>query len=186
MADRRDNLRPPWTPGESGNPAGRRAAGAYLSEHLAALMIEYQDGTPKYTRADLEAICEDPAAAPAKVIAARRVLGAMKDEGRFALDRRGKAHPAGTDPELGRDFDRIADRTEGKPIQSVRVEHVQDRPIAEIIADIQKLLAADPELAALLRESTDPDLAKLATDRDIIAELPPGEDDPGEGTEDGA
>jgi hypothetical protein len=158
-----NNLRPPWKPGQSGNPAGRRKGEASVTEWINAFLSEKEDGTPNYPRARLEEICEDPDASPAKVIAAQRVLGAMKDGRRFATDRRGKVYPAGTDPEPGRDFDRICDRTEGKPVQSVRVERVPDRPSAEILAEIRALLRSDPELARIVAEDRE-----LAADAEAI------------------
>ena len=107
------NLHPrPWKPGQSGNPAGRARGGAYISECLNALLIVDGDGRPRYTKADLERIVADDDAAPAMVIAALRSLSAMRD---------GKLPRGGADPEPGRDFDRIADRIEGKPPQAVHV-----------------------------------------------------------------
>ena len=121
------NLRPrPWQPGQSGNPAGRARGSVYISECLNALLIVGHDGTPKYTKADIERIAEDLQSAPAMVIAARRVLSAMRD---------GKLPRGGADPEPGRDFDRIADRIEGKPAQAVHVTSEESTTIRVVLLD---------------------------------------------------
>ncbi|MEE9211410.1 MAG: hypothetical protein V3U29_02030 [Phycisphaeraceae bacterium] len=131
------NLRPrPWQPGQSGNPAGRARGGAYISEWLNALLIVDGDGRPRYTKADLERIVTDDNAAPAMVIAARRILSAMRD---------GKLPRGGADPEPGRDFDRIADRIEGKPTITIRQEEPQRLP-AEIMDEYVALLDQHPDL----------------------------------------
>ncbi len=116
----------PWQPGQSGNPAGRARGGAYISEWLNTLLIVDEHGTPNYTQADLKEIVEDDNAAPAKVIAARRILSAMKD---------GKLPRGGADPEPGRDFDRIADRIEGKPPQAVHVTSEESTTIRVVLLD---------------------------------------------------
>ena len=132
------NLRPqPWKPGQSGNPAGRARGGAYISEWLNTLLIVDEHGTPNYTQADLKESVEDENAAPAKVIAARRVLSAMRD---------GKLPRGGADPEPGRDFDRIADRIEGKPTQHIIAEQPPQRTPEEIMASIRAFEAEHPEL----------------------------------------
>ena len=146
------NLHPrPWQPGQSGNPAGRARGSTYISECLNALLIVRDDGTPKYTKADIERIAEASQSAPAMVIAARRILSAMRD---------GKLPRGGADPEPGRDFDRIADRTEGKPAQYIMVEAPPQRTPEEIMAQIRALEAAHPEL---LRQAQPPALPPADT-----------------------
>ena len=121
------NLHPrPWQPGQSGNPAGRARGGAYISEWLNALLIVDGDGRPRYTKADLERIVADDDAAPAMVIAARRILSAMRD---------GKLPRGGADPEPGRDFDRIADRIEGKPPQAVHLTSEEQTTVRVVLLD---------------------------------------------------
>ena len=142
------NLRPrPWQPGQSGNPAGRARGGAYISEWLNTLLIVDEHGTPNYTQADLKEIVADDNAAPAMVIAARRILSAMRD---------GKLPRGGADPEPGRDFDRIADRIEGKPAQHVVVEQPPIRTPQEIRDAIRALEAAHPELMEQARRAALP------------------------------
>ena len=133
----------PWRPGQSGNPAGRARGGAYISEWLNTLLIVDEHGTPNYTQADLKEIVADDNAAPAKVIAARRILSAMKD---------GKLPRGGADPKPGRDFDRIADRIEGKPAQHIMVEAPPQRTLEQIEAEMEAMLLANPELVELLQE----------------------------------
>ena len=146
------NLRPrPWQPGQSGNPAGRARSGAYISECLNALLIMDRDGRPKHTKADLERIVADDDAAPAMVIAARRILSAMRD---------GKLPRGGADPEPGRDFDRIADRIDGKPAQHIMVEAPPQRTPDEILAEIRAFEAEHPEL---LRQAQPPALPPADT-----------------------
>ncbi len=141
------NLRPqPWRPGQSGNPAGRARGSVYISECLNALLIVDGDGRPRHTKADLERIVADDDAAPAMVIAARRILSAMRD---------GKLPRGGADPEPGRDFDRIADRIEGKPTQHIIAEAPPCRTPDEIMAEIRALEEAHPEL---LRQALPPSL----------------------------
>ncbi len=132
------NLRPRlWRPGQSGNPAGRARGSVYISECLNALLIVDGDGRPRYTKADLERIVTVDDAAPAMVIAARRILSAMRD---------GKLPRGGADPEPGRDFDRIADRIEGKPTQHIIAEQPPQRTPEEIMASIRAFEAEHPEL----------------------------------------
>ncbi len=116
----------PWKPGQSGNPAGRARGSVYISECLNALLIVDGDDRPRYTKADLERIVADDDAAPAMVIAARRILSAMRD---------GKLPRGGADPEPGRDFDRIADRIEGKPPQAVHVTSEESTTIRVVLLD---------------------------------------------------
>ena len=116
----------PWRPGQSGNPTGRARGGAYISEWLNTLLIVDEHGTPNYTQADLKEIVEDDNAAPAKIIAARRILSAMKD---------GKLPRGGADPEPGRDFDRIADRIEGRPTQAVHMTSDEQTTIRVVLLD---------------------------------------------------
>ena len=60
------------------------------------------------------------------VIAARRILSAMRD---------GKLPRGGADPEPGRDFDRIADRIEGKPAQAIHVTSEEQTSIRVVLLD---------------------------------------------------
>lgn len=144
------NLKP-FRPGQSGNPAGRRTAGATVKEWLNALS---DAGT---TERDLRAIARDQSVAWAKRTAAERMLrtleaGDLADfqpylHGAKTLE---ELRAAGVNTEIvkkckvkvrtlgdgtteterevelfdraGADFDRVLDRTEGKPRQTVELE----------------------------------------------------------------
>ncbi len=131
-----------WKPGQSGNPTGRATGVVYPSELLHGLLAMDDDGTPKYTRADLEKIFADENAAPALVIAARWILDGMRDGQRWIVGKDGKLQPAALDPTPSRVRESLADRLEGKPIQSVHVQRTEHRLPAEIGADIASTLAA--------------------------------------------
>ena len=64
-----------------------------------------------YTRGQLEAALADGGASATKIAAARTWLGALSAE----------KNSAGV-PIAGADFDRVCDRTEGKPKQAVQVD----------------------------------------------------------------
>ena len=99
----------PWQPGQSGNPAGRKAYGAYASEWMNTMAA----WTETRLRQVIDNRGEEPAA---KVAAAQRVLTATGD-----------------DKASGDDFDRCCDRTTGKPRAQVDVtsngETIKSYPI---------------------------------------------------------
>ena len=111
------NLRP-WSPGQSGCPSGQRASGAYVAEWRNAMLAVKDDGTPSYTRADLEAIVADDAAPPVQIIAATWILNCMKTGENWVIGKDGKLMPARIDSEPGRERERLMDRIEGKPALS--------------------------------------------------------------------
>ena len=148
------NLRPPWRPGQAGNPDGRKPGVVYVSEHVSSLLAESADGTPRYTKADLEKIVGDEKEAPGRVIAARWVLTCMADGRRWVVDRDGKLKPAALDPEPGRAIERLTDRLEGKPTQTLRVEQPTADP-TELLAELREILAADPALLEEVRQTAE-------------------------------
>lgn len=83
------NLRS-FKPGTSGNPAGRKTAGAYIREWFNAMVGWKHEKVKK--------VLDDDKAPMGKRIAARQMLDAMED---------------------GTAIDRICDRTEGKPKQHI-------------------------------------------------------------------
>ena len=87
-----------WLPGQSGNPTGRAKGVVYPSELLHGLLAMDDDGTPKYTRSDLEKIVEDENSAPALVIAAQWILDGMRDGQRWIMGKDGELKPAALDP----------------------------------------------------------------------------------------
>ena len=145
------NLRPPWRPGYSANPAGRTRGGAHVSEHINSLLAETHDGRPMYTREQIERIAERDKS-PAKVMAAREILCAMQPRQRYVKDRRGKVYPAGTDPEPGRALDRVINRLEGKPKATLAIERAPERSVEEIEAELRALLAGNPDLVEYLQQ----------------------------------
>jgi hypothetical protein len=121
------NLRPnphnlvprPWKPGQSGNPAGRPSFGLSLREWWNQMQGWDEDR--------LKEVREDESRPAVQRIAARQMILAMTGKSeKFA----------------GEAIDRIADRTEGKPKQSVDVTHDGSiRTIAEGETEANSLLA---------------------------------------------
>ncbi len=143
------NLRP-WSPGQSGCPSGQRASGAYVAEWRNAMLGENDDGTARYTRADLEAVVADDAAPPAKIIAAVWILNCMKTGQNWVIGKDGKLMPARIDSEPGRERERLMDRIEGKPAQHVNV--TQHAPsLQSLEAELRTMVAQDPTLPGRMR-----------------------------------
>lgn len=114
------NLKPAKK-GDVLNPNGRprSPAGATLREWLNVLIEKPER--------DLREIINDEDAPAAKVIAARRVLNAMLDSSTWkeVKDKDSDAsemYRTGDTPGPALDFDRIFDRTVGKPAQQVNVK----------------------------------------------------------------
>ena len=122
-----------------------------MSEHVSSLLAENADGTPRYTKADLEKIVEDEKAGPAEVIAAQWILNCMKDGKRWVVGKGGRLKPAALDPEPGRERERLGDRLEGKPTQAPRVEQPTPEP-SGLLAEMREILAADPVLLEEVRQ----------------------------------
>lgn len=133
-----------WKPGQSGNPAGRPPnAGASLREWVNTFAAK------GLSRKQIEAIARDDSVPWPKQAAAIRVLRTtevidladfaplvtgektidqMRDEGvDTSVVKKIKPTQFGIEIELhdrsGEDFDRVSDRTEGKPTQRVDVKH---------------------------------------------------------------
>ena len=135
-----------WVPGQSGNPTGRPKGLVYPSELLHGLLAMDDDGTPKYTRADLEKIVEDEDAAPALVIAARWILDGMRDGQRWVVGKDGKLQPAALDPTPSRVRVELADRLEGKPVQKIAVQQTPTPTPQECEDNIVATIESHPEL----------------------------------------
>lgn len=101
----------------------------------------------------------DPVAPPLLRAAARQLAIAGSDARRWTVAKDGTRTLAGLDPEVGRAFDRLADRIEGKPTQSMTIERREARTPAECAAALSSLLAAHPHLA----DAIAPRLAALAS-----------------------
>jgi hypothetical protein len=95
-------------------------------------------------------ICDDPAAPPMVRSCARLWLVAGLDPVRYRLARDGTKVEALIDPEVGRAWERIADRLDGRPTQTVHVHRTQERSPIEIASAMSALLARHPELARML------------------------------------
>ena len=137
-----------WKPGQSGNPAGRIPGRVYVTEHVSSLLGYERDGSPKYSKADLEKIVADDNADVAKSIAAAWLLTSMKTGECWVIGKDGELQPARIDAEPGRERERLMDRFEGKP--AVTVTHIQE-PLPEI-SDLQDQLGAMIEAYPALRE----------------------------------
>ena len=139
-----------WKPGQSSNPTGRAKGVVYPSELLDGLLAMDDDGAPRYTQADLEAIVEDKDAAPALVIAARWLIDGMKSGERWVVGKDGKLQPAALDPTPSRVRESLADRLEGKPVQKLQIERKTVRTPNEINDDFVRMLEAHPTSLASL------------------------------------
>lgn len=150
--------------GESGNPAGRKTAGAYVREWLNVLAEK------ELSESELRAIARDKAAPWTKRTAAERILRTLEagdladmepvldgvetltdlrnrgintevvkkmkvktrttDDGAREVDREIELHDR-----AGEDFDRILDRTLGKPAQAIDVTSNGDS-IVKVLAGV--------------------------------------------------
>lgn len=134
------------------HPRGRQS----VVQSLNDLLHVQVDGKPRYSMAELQEIVSDPEQPPSRILAARRILSACRDGTRYVKDKHGNVFPAGSDPEPGRDFDRIADRLEGKPM--VRVEHESGpkRTQEQVQAELLRLCHKHPELLSILQQKEQP------------------------------
>ena len=169
------NLRPPWKSGQAGNPYGRKPGVVWVSEHVSSLLAENADGSPRYTKADLEQIVGDEKESPARIIAARWVLTCMLDGRRWVVDRDGKLKPAALDPEPGRAIERLTDRLEGKP--EVRVTQTHHRAevvdLGAVYRELFQLLDEHPALADVVKSQVAlPAPATELIDGEVVEALP--------------
>ena len=134
------NLRPPWKPGQSGNPNGRPNSGHVLIDYVHDLMAEEADGTARYTLEQLEAIGADHRASHPKAMAARLIT----------LARTPGFHEKSGKPYCAVLVDMILDRTVGKPMQSLVVQHTQPDDPDVLLAELRAALIRSPELVNVL------------------------------------
>lgn len=182
------NLRPPWQPGESGNPKGRPATGAVLAELIDTLT----DLRP--TEAELRAIANNQNEEAPRRVAARRYLlmlehGDLADfgdvlSGEKTLEQL-RAEGVSTDivkkcktktrtmedgtvevereielhDRSGEEFDRVSDRTAGKPSQTRTNINVEVSAAGQL--DLEQMLQ-DAILLGEPRESWPPQLQAYA------------------------
>jgi len=113
-----------WKPGQSGNPAGRKAFGAYVAEWMNVMA--------QWPLDQLDDVIDDPDQPSAKVAAAQRVKSARQD-GKLAGD----------------DFDRCCDRTVGRPSGLVEVSGTVGHVHVNVDDDLVRLvgnLQTHPEI----------------------------------------
>jgi hypothetical protein len=134
-----------WKKGQSGHPQGRPTAGASILEWLNVMA--------EWPLAKIAGVTTDPDAPAAKLMAARRLLDACSE------DRASSGMPIS-----GPDFDRIMDRTEGKPKQSMDVKmdasvsqkDATQAAMDKILSDPEAFAAAEALAARLLPDAIEP------------------------------
>jgi hypothetical protein len=99
-------------PGETLNPKGRPSAGAAVVEWLNVMQ--------EWKRSEVENVIADPKTPINKLIAARRWIEAI---------------------DKGDDFDRVCDRTEGKPKQTHDLHLTNDIEPADGAAELNQIVA---------------------------------------------
>lgn len=143
------NLRP-FPPGQSGCPGGSRRGGAWISEWVNTMLGENDDGTGRYTNADLDSVLADDAAPLAKKVAAVIVLNSLKTGENWVIGKGGELLSARMDPGPGIERERIMDRIEGKPVQHVKV--TQQAPTLDSLeAELRAMCDQDPTLPGRMR-----------------------------------
>lgn len=167
-----------WQPGESGNPAGRRTAGATIREWVN------QFAAQDLTEAQVRRVARDPRSPWTKRAAAERVLRTMeagdladmdqllsgevslqglRDQGvntsiikKIKVKTRtlyGEGGPEGEEvtrevelhDRAGEEFDRICDRTDGRPTQTTHL--TSDGSFIEEPTVLEKVVAKPPAAA---------------------------------------
>lgn len=127
-----------WPRGVSGNPHGRPPIGLSYQEWLNALDTHDADGVAKYDQDALEQIRDDPAQCRAKRAAAADLLDMTRTDYDKAVPLRANS------------IDRVSDRTVGRPIQSVMVQHVQPDDPEVLLAELRAAITRSPELLSLI------------------------------------
>ena len=112
--DKPTHLRPPWKPGQSGNPLGRQAGVVYPADHLRILV-----GKPVE---ELESIRDNQAETVSRRAAARMALQTI----------------SGTPSDQRQAFAEVADRTSGKPTQSVNVTTRAGSDPERVLAELRE------------------------------------------------
>ncbi len=163
------NLGPAWQPGQSGNPNGRVPIGLSYQEWLNVLDTHDADGVAKYDQAALEQIRDDPTQARSKRAAAADLLDMPRTDYEKAIPMRANS------------IDRVSDRTVGRPVQSVMVQHTQpDDPVA-LREQLRQMLTNEPELCSLLGDLAPVDALPVVVetiDAEGVEAQPPAPDAP--------
>ena len=111
-------------------------------EYVDELMAESEPGVGLYSLEELEAFAADQRVSRPKAIAANLIV---------------LASTQGFHEKSGRPYcavlvDMILDRTVGKPVQSLLVQHSQSDDADALTEQIRQMLARDPELCRVLGE----------------------------------
>ncbi len=156
------NLKPPFqagnTVGRNGRPRGRHNPMDTLKELWAV--------PPVYSWPDIQRMADGHDIV--RRLWAREVLCAGSPRERWAIDRKGKSYPAGTDPEPGKAFERLLDRLAGKPRQTVKIESEPVRAAVDIRVDIAAMMVADPSMRAVVTAALAVDVAQLAAQPAVL------------------
>ena len=115
---------------------GAPSFGRQITSAMNELGRTDDQGDALYSEDDLEAIISNVKSSHARVIAAREILRARMP-GFDRIDRI---------PKAGNSIDRIMDRTDGKPLQTVRIERKPDRRPEEIHMEILEMVSRQPEM----------------------------------------
>ena len=146
----------------------RRAVGApSLGRRITAKLNEYgredENGNALYPEAALREIIDNPKSAHPNVIAAGEIVRARMD----GFDKIERV------PKAANSIDRIIDRTEGKPTQTIRVETQVVPPPAEAWADlIDALIALPADQRSELRTMLDSQLGGAKAVENMLARGP--------------
>ena len=139
-----------FVPGQSGNPLGRPNGVVYPGDLIPGLRALNDDGSAKFTRANLEEIVADPKTGPALGIAVQWLVDCMNDGERWVIGKDGELKPAGLDPVPSRVREALSDRLEGKPLVRIQSERKPMREPQEIENDMVKMIEANPTSLASL------------------------------------
>ncbi len=115
---------------------GSPSLGRQITSYWNLLGEEDDDGNARYSESDLKAIIKSPKSSHAKVIAAQDLLRARAD----GYDKIGRI------PKAADSINRIMDRTDGKPVQSVVVARVDVRDPEQLRAELMDLMEQNPEV----------------------------------------
>ena len=157
----------PFKPGYDVRRAvGAPSLGRQITAYMNSLGREDEEGNAVVDAKELRAIARDGKAPHAKVMAAKEILRARMD----GFDNIGRVSKAADS------IDRICDRTEGKPRQTIHVEHESTQGQLELAQTRLQQMLLDPRLPALVelakREQAD-ESAPVPTEAEV---LPAAED----------
>ena len=156
------NLKPFVGGGDPRRHVGAPSFGRQITSAMNELARTNEQGDAVYIESDLNEIIGNVRSSHARVIAAREILRA----------RLGTFDKIGRIPQAANSLERIYDRTDGRPTQTIRLEAKTTRTAIEIKADIKALIVADPGIADLLRKTAEPVLDGLESSIETTVEVP--------------